>query len=146
MGILEGRERTGLGMIKDSDSVSYIHSQTAQERTTEFKKEKALTTLSHPTGHMKKAAMVFLNYIPVLVWKHELIFTSLEMFKLPPVLFLYLRKVIKSLSTINDKRDNNKTREISLFLQWFRPFYKWINYLYWQVERNTKKYGKHLKS
>lgn len=67
MGILEGRERTGLGMIKDSDSVSYIHSQTAQERTTEFKKEKALTTLSHPTGHMKKVAMVFLNYIPVLV-------------------------------------------------------------------------------
>lgn len=40
MGILEGRERTGFGMIKDS--VSYIHSQTTQVKTMEFKKEKAL--------------------------------------------------------------------------------------------------------
>lgn len=40
----------------------------------------------------------FFNYIlkpPVLVLKHKLIFASLQMFKLPPVLFLSIREVTK---------------------------------------------------
>lgn len=91
---------------------------------------------------MKKAAMVFLNYTPSFK-------TQVDLYLIRDVQtatsFIFKSQKSDKIPKINDKRDYNK-REISLFLQWFRPFYKWINYSYWQVERNTKKNGKHLKS